>query len=439
MSIDNLKGQIISKGNTADIYQWGEDKVIKIYHSDQPSYLCENEFKITEEISNEFGICPKPYELVYINGKIGAIYERINGITLLKELMTKVWTLKYNSKLFAHYHFSIHKPVDFKFPTVKSMLISDIRSVKELSSQEKIYLHYYIDQLPNDTVLCHQNFKPDSIIIRDNKAVVLDWGKAAIGDPLSDVAMTTIILKYGIIPSKLKLMKTLIDKIQTRFYKKYIKEYLNISNNKIEDVIKWELPAAASRLSKQILDEEKEALLKFVKSKIKLPMTEIRYARKEDIEILKLIHSESWEEAYKGIIPFEELNKITAEQKDRYFEKTISNGLEDIALIINGDDALGLISIGKCRDGDKDSSYGEIGGIYVRPKYWGRGIVHQLLNWGENELKNRGYKNVIVWANEENYKEKEFYEKMGYKDEGAAKKVYIGKDIDKFRYVKSLR
>ncbi|WP_055668701.1 GNAT family N-acetyltransferase [Desnuesiella massiliensis] len=164
-------------------------------------------------------------------------------------------------------------------------------------------------------------------------------------------------------------------------------------------------------------------------------MYEIRYADINDARILGEIHSHSWKVTYKGIVPDEILNNITAEKREKYFEKALSQGWEEDALIFKEDKAVGLICIGRCRDEDKDDSYGEIWGIYLLPEYWNGGIGYELINWGLTELRKRSYKKVTLWVLEENIKARKFYEKVGFKHDGAVKEVNIGKALKECRYI----
>ena len=79
-------------------------------------------------------------------------------------------------------------------------------------------------------------------------------------------------------------------------------------------------------------------------------MFEIRYADISDAKELAKIHSSSWKIAYKGIVPDEVLENITLEKRQKYFEKALSDGLEEDAIIFKDNEAVGLICIGKCRD-----------------------------------------------------------------------------------------
>lgn len=167
-------------------------------------------------------------------------------------------------------------------------------------------------------------------------------------------------------------------------------------------------------------------------------MFEIRYADISDSKELANIHSSSWKIAYKGIVPDEILENITVEKREKYFEKALSEGWEEDAIIYNDNEAVGLICIGKCRDEDKNGTYGEIWGIYLLPDYWHRGIGLKLINWGLNELYKRKYKKVTLWVLEGNFNARRFYEKVGFKHDGTIKEINIGKKLNEYRYEKVL-
>lgn len=167
-------------------------------------------------------------------------------------------------------------------------------------------------------------------------------------------------------------------------------------------------------------------------------MVTIRYADINDAKTLGEIHAKSWQVAYKGIVPEEILANITPERRQKFFEKALTEGWEEDALIFKDNEAVGLICIGKCRDEDKNDEYGEVWGIYLSPDHWHEGIGLELMTWGLKELKKRNYKKVTLWVIEENLRARRFYEAVGFKHDGAAKEISIGKTLNECRYEMSL-
>lgn len=167
-------------------------------------------------------------------------------------------------------------------------------------------------------------------------------------------------------------------------------------------------------------------------------MYKIRYADISDSRILGQIHSQSWKVAYKGIVPDEILNNITTEKRQKYFEKALTEGWEEDAIIYRDKKAVGLICIGKCRDTDIEGSYGEIWGIYLLPEYFSMGIGSKLINWGLDELRKRNYAKVTLCVLQNNSNARMFYEKIGFEHDGTVKEITIGKTLNEYRYVKAI-
>lgn len=164
----------------------------------------------------------------------------------------------------------------------------------------------------------------------------------------------------------------------------------------------------------------------------------IRYADINDSKVLGYIHSQSWKIAYKRIIPDLILDNISAEDREQYFYKTLSEKLEKDVLILKNNNPVGFMTLGKCRDEDCDSDWGEIWGIYLLPTYWNQGLGTELIKWGINELKNRSFKKISLWVLEENINARKFYEKLGFHHDGTVKKLNIGKELNEYRYIKNI-
>lgn len=265
MSNFESKGKLIGQGNTAEIFEWGNNSVLKLYRSGLPDDLCINEFEITKYANEFLKIAPKPIEVIHSKDRIGAVYERLSGKTMLKLMLSKPWCLNKYSKMLARCHVAIQKKTTLSAITVKEKLRRDIENVSLLSLEEKQLVNEYLDTLPDGDSICHFDFHPDNIMILNDQYYVIDWMTGCVGNPLSDVARTALILNHAEIPRVPFLVKVLVKAFQRRICKIYLSEYLNITGAHLSDIQKWEMPLAAARLCEWIPDGESEALLNLVK------------------------------------------------------------------------------------------------------------------------------------------------------------------------------
>lgn len=121
------------------------------------------------------------------------------------------------------------------------------------------------------------------------------------------------------------------------------------------------------------------------------------------------IYEKSWRFAYKDIIPEDYLEGIPVGRWVPYLDR------EDVhtLVLIEDDMFIGTSSYCKSRFPAFDD-WGEIISIYFLPEYIGKGYGEKLLNAVVNELEGLGYRDIFLWALEENDRARKFYEKEGF-------------------------
>ena len=125
-----VKGKLIGQGNTAEIFEWGNQHVIKLYRKGLPEDFCINEFEITKYAHEYLRIAPKPIELVHIDDRIGAVYERLCGKTMLKLLLSQPWRLRKYSTMLARCHVEIQQKERLSVGALSAGILS-AKTVKE--------------------------------------------------------------------------------------------------------------------------------------------------------------------------------------------------------------------------------------------------------------------------------------------------------------------
>ncbi len=261
---------LIGQGKTAEVFEWETDKILKLFRQGIPKKIIEYEYESSLNIYKKLNLIPKVYKVVKMENRYGIIYERINGITMMKTIASKPWTLKREAKKLAELHKCIQQEVDFKLSNYKIKLKNDISKTDLLSNDIKMNLYKYIEKLDDGNVLCHGDFHPENIILTKNKQIVIDWMTATKSSPAADVARTSIIFKFGIVLEKTYIEEKIINFIRNMFYEEYLKHYISISEVKIEQIQQWELPVAAARLNESIPEKEKSNILKYINKRIGL-------------------------------------------------------------------------------------------------------------------------------------------------------------------------
>jgi ribosomal protein S18 acetylase RimI-like enzyme len=137
----------------------------------------------------------------------------------------------------------------------------------------------------------------------------------------------------------------------------------------------------------------------------------IRHARPGDAEGIACAHDASWRDAYRGVIPGAELERMIARRGPRWWQSAIIRGTG--LLVLDFDHQIvGYATYGRNRVPSMPYS-GEIFEIYLMPEYQGLGFGRGLFNAARRELAEHGYLSTIVWALADNDKALDFYRGLG--------------------------
>ena len=82
------KGEVIGRGREAEVIYWGNNRVLKLFYKGFSSSTIDFQFKLDTLIGKIYPNCPKAFEKIEENRRIGIIYEYIDGI-ILREFMGK--------------------------------------------------------------------------------------------------------------------------------------------------------------------------------------------------------------------------------------------------------------------------------------------------------------------------------------------------------------
>jgi ribosomal protein S18 acetylase RimI-like enzyme len=163
----------------------------------------------------------------------------------------------------------------------------------------------------------------------------------------------------------------------------------------------------------------------------------IRKAKAEDSSRIADIQVFGWRNAYRGIIDDQILfTKLNIEKKSQNIRKVLEEGKEEWYVYEEESIIKGMMIIGKSRDNDKLESF-ELWALYVDPLMMRQGIGSQMVLYCENEAREKGFKENVLWVLEKNKIGIGFYEKNGYRKDGKVQEIEKLKATE-IRYRKEL-
>lgn len=152
----------------------------------------------------------------------------------------------------------------------------------------------------------------------------------------------------------------------------------------------------------------------------------------DDLLAVSRIYVDTWQTAYRGIVPQPFLDSLSPER--RASSQPMTSPRPSL-LLLEGETPIGVSSFGRGRlESKKD--WGEIVSLYLLPAYWGRGYGRMLMDGVLSQLSRMGYQDIYLWALEKNHRARRFYERYGFTLSGETKIDSIGgKELTEVQYV----
>jgi ribosomal protein S18 acetylase RimI-like enzyme len=161
-------------------------------------------------------------------------------------------------------------------------------------------------------------------------------------------------------------------------------------------------------------------------------LIEIRRAKAADAGAVALTHDEAWRNAYQGIIPGPELEKLISRRGPVWWENAISKGSR-VALLVFGEKIAGYANYGRNRA--RSLFYdGEIYELYLRPEFQGLGFGRRLFTAARRDLAQSGLKSLVIWALSDNESAVEFYRALGGRAVARSSERFGAKSLDKVAF-----
>jgi aminoglycoside phosphotransferase (APT) family kinase protein len=276
-------GSKIAEGGCSEVFEWENKRIIKLAKDNTDLESMRKEYD-NNRIAWDIGLSvAQPFELLDIDGRPGIVFERIYGQSLMERFMIQVFkqvTAEQDSKLpnieendiriTAQVLSEIHKKSNLKMSSQRESIKYSIRRVDYLTHAEKEAVINILDSLPAKQQLCHGDPNPGNIMMRDGKAVIIDWMNASIGNPEADLAEYIIMIRYGILPSSLPSKAVdYFNSLRELIISVFISEYMQLSGITYDEIDPWILPIAANKLAADVITEdEKDLLIKEIRRRL---------------------------------------------------------------------------------------------------------------------------------------------------------------------------
>ncbi|MDV5165545.1 MAG: phosphotransferase [Candidatus Scalindua sp.] len=187
----------IGIGRTAEVYDYEDDKVLKLFYSAFSVKTIEDEYLIAKGISTTTSLVPRVYDIVHIKNRTGIVYEKIKGKMLSDYLSGNIINARRIIRKFAQTQKRINNINVKAIPNYTGKLRQRISSSCLLSDPEKKTVLKYLSTINNNEI-CHGDYHPENVFVDQNHDFkVIDWANMFVSNKYLDIARTYYLIKSG--------------------------------------------------------------------------------------------------------------------------------------------------------------------------------------------------------------------------------------------------
>lgn len=249
---DQFDGMVpIGAGREAEVFLLANGNVLKLMRDTGSSsqFRVEREAIASAAVNEQAKRAPEIRGTITIENRPGLISERVEGPDLLTRMGGAPWDVWRAGAVMARAHAAMHETTaPPSLPNLNEELRTRIGTASGLPSELADYALGTLERLPEGDRLCHGDFHLGNILGTWDKPLTIDWGKAARGVPLADVAQTAIVHRISDPPPGTEpLLRLLIPIGRGILVRRYLSEYGKLRPIQQANLDRWKVVRAAAR------------------------------------------------------------------------------------------------------------------------------------------------------------------------------------------------
>jgi thiamine kinase len=190
-----LLGDLVARGTRSTVHAYGRGAVIKVPAASTPEGWIQSEAQYAEAARGAGAPAPRLLGIEQVAGRAASVWERVDGTLMWQLVVDRPDQSAALGRLLAdvqHALFVLVPPVTL--PRQRDRLVSKIRRA---AATVDASLARALELLPPQIgrpSMCHGDLHPGNVLLARQGPVIVDWFDASRGDPIGDVARSSLIL-----------------------------------------------------------------------------------------------------------------------------------------------------------------------------------------------------------------------------------------------------
>ena len=235
----------IGEGMAAETFVLESNEILKLfYHYEGVQEWVAREIKRHRLVEKTDLPVPRIKKTVQIDDRPGIVFEQIGeGKSLLETVWSRPLFFFRSARLFGELLAKIHSQKVSELPSQREAMVKQIENATELSAMLREAALDALRELPDGEQLCHGDFYLSNVIVELKRVNIIDWSEATRGNPLADVACTSLGLRLKGLPRN-RVEGWMRNILRSSFNNTMLRRYQEFHSVELEQIREWELPVA---------------------------------------------------------------------------------------------------------------------------------------------------------------------------------------------------
>ncbi len=254
------RGALVGTGRTAEVFEFGSGRVVKLLRSGIPAAWAVQEAELTAAVHARGLPTPAVHDIVELDGRAGVIFERIDGPSMWTGMLASDEAADRLARSLASMHLEILAELaPTPLPSLIARTTDKVAAATSLSSSERLEAKKLAAGLDEASGLCHGDMHPGNIILAATGPVVIDWYDAAAGSPTADVVRTSLLIRPSPEGQRPPVhLPGATGPVLCAVHRGYLETVMAGRTVAADQIRTWERVLAASRLAEQAEPDESQ-------------------------------------------------------------------------------------------------------------------------------------------------------------------------------------
>ena len=224
-------GDPVGSGAMSEVFAWDDGRVVKLFLAAY-DFAVERELDCAQAVHRAGVASPAVHGIVEVDGRRGIVYDRVDGPTLLDQLLRSARSPADVGRVLAAVHLAMHAVAVPSLPDLATVIRARVGDAA----------------VPAGEIVLHGDFHPGNVIAGPGGEMTIDWVNAHLAPRAADVARTVMAVRYQALrPDQPAEALERERAVRARILDRYLAAYLAAEPIATEDLASWLARAASAQ------------------------------------------------------------------------------------------------------------------------------------------------------------------------------------------------